>query len=185
MSGILQRQQFPSTFLLFNYRTAASLWQQRDDDSQAARLDEAASAWIRHSRHFLRSSHYENCVRACVRVCVCAYTSRFVTSVPLLLADLTIYIPPPSLPFPFSFPRTKTETKSPSAVFANEIVTFFERPDHSRSFFFLLLLLLLLPFLRDRCRDILYPLPLEKRFREKGIGPFFFGWNVSILLLYW
>lgn len=137
MSGILQRQQFPSTFLLFNYRAAASLWQQRDDDSQAARLDEAASAWIRHSRHFLRSSHYENCVRAYVRVCVCACTFRFVTSVPLLLADLTIYTPPSSSPSLFLERKPK---RNPPPLFSRTKSRHFLKgrifPEVSSSFFF-------------------------------------------------
>lgn len=37
-----------------------SLWHSQRTTTVA--LDEAASAWIPHSRHFLRSSHYRDCV---------------------------------------------------------------------------------------------------------------------------
>lgn len=89
---------YVSTF--FNYRVAASLWQR---DETTAKLDEAGLRSNPHSRHFLRSSHYQDrvCVvpaRACIRVRAFAY-SPFVTSSTLHLADLTIYIPPP-LPAP-------------------------------------------------------------------------------------
>lgn len=84
------------------------------DDSQAWRGQ--ASAWIRHSRHFLRSSHYQDCVCVCVlaRAYTCAclfrlFSLRYVFST-LHLADLTIYIPSPLSGS--SFPRTKTETNS-------------------------------------------------------------------------
>lgn len=91
---------FRLRFYVFNYRVAASLWQR---DETTAKLDEAGLRSNPHSRHFLRSSHYQDrvCVvpaRACIRVRAFAY-SPFVTSSTLHLADLTIYIPPP-LPAP-------------------------------------------------------------------------------------
>lgn len=139
---------FRLRFYVFNYRVAASLWQR---DETTAKLDEAGLRSNPHSRHFLRSSHYQDCVCcvcACVYTCACLrlFSLRYVFySAPRRLNDLHSPSPPRSLP----------RTKIPSTVLGNtEIATFFPLKERTIRSFLLLLLLLF-------CAKV--SVPLEKR----------------------